>query len=63
MDNTTERIRAGLEQQFPGWHVWVVYHAIGGQTWCARRHGEDIAALNAASPGELAEALHSEPEQ
>jgi hypothetical protein len=63
MENPTDAMVAALERDWPGWHVWVVYHAVGGQTWCARRHGEDIAALNAASPEGLAEALRSEPEQ
>jgi hypothetical protein len=57
--NTIEQIRAGLEADHPGWRIWVVIHAVGKRrTWCARREGEDVAALNAASPGELAEALH-----
>ena len=57
--SAAENIRAELEREFPAWLVWIVWHAVGGQTWCARREGEDTAALNAPGPGELAELLRS----
>ena len=52
--SAAENIRADLEREFTGWLIWIVWHAVGGQTWCARREGEDIALLNASGPAELA---------
>jgi hypothetical protein len=48
-----------LEREHPGWHVWVVYRAVGGAVWCARRHDDHDAenTLNAASAEELAERI------
>jgi hypothetical protein len=43
-----DRIKADLEQRFPGWQVWWV-RAPGSTVWCARR----VPQLQAESPEEL----------
>jgi hypothetical protein len=38
------------------WLIWVVPLAAGGETWCARRHGDDVRhVLNAHTPEHLGE--------
>ena len=37
MRNRAEEIRAQLEAEWPGWQVWIVWRAVGGPLWCARR--------------------------
>jgi hypothetical protein len=63
MENPTDQIVAELEHAHPGFQVWVIHRAVGGQIWCARRHGEDTAAFNASSPEELAELIEQEAER
>jgi hypothetical protein len=63
MENPTDKIVTELKRQFPGWHVWVVHHAVGGQTWCARRRGDEKQVVNADSADGLAELLEAEAER
>jgi hypothetical protein len=60
MRNRAEEIRAQLEAEWPGWQVWIVWRAVGGQTWCARRWDGTGQVLNANSAGHLAECLEEE---
>ena len=43
-----------LQARYPAWEVWVVYRALGPNTWHARRKGDRLATLTADSPDELA---------
>ena len=64
--NRTDEIVAGLEADWPRWQIWVIYKAIGGTTWCARRWdaGDDgQATINADSPEELEGMLEDEAER
>jgi len=56
--NPTDATVAKLEADWPDWQVWVVFRAIGGTTWCARRWDNERQVLNADSPDELVEFLH-----
>ena len=56
--NPTDETVAKLEADWPDWQIWVVFRAIGGITWCARRWDNERQVLNADSPDELAEFLH-----
>jgi hypothetical protein len=58
--NHFQAIVAALERDWPGWQIWIVHHAVGGQTWCARRWDDEKRVLNADSPCELAEYLADE---
>jgi hypothetical protein len=58
--NRTAEIVAELEAKYPGWHVYPIHHAVGGITWCAQRHGEDVSAFQAGSPDELAWEIEQE---
>ena len=33
----THGLRSQLEAEWPGWQVWIVWRAVGGPLWCARR--------------------------
>ena len=57
MWNFNEDAISQLQHEHPGWQVWVIYKAVGGSAWCAKRHDEDTASLNASSAGELATLL------
>ena len=51
---------ARLRADWPQWQLWVVYRAVGGTVWCARRWDGTGPVLNADSAGGLAEALAAE---
>ena len=38
------------------WQIWWVPRAVGGFTWCARRHADGML-LNCGSPKELSEEI------
>jgi hypothetical protein len=54
---TLEEALAALREQWgERWEVWVVRLALGGERWCARRHGGELRnVLHADTPGHLAE--------
>jgi hypothetical protein len=56
----TDEALARLRADWPQWQLWVVYRAVGGTVWCARRWDGTGPVLNADSAGELAEALAAE---
>jgi hypothetical protein len=58
--NPTDEALARLRADWPQWQLWVVYRAIGGLVWCARRWDGTGPVLNEDSAGELAEALEAE---
>jgi hypothetical protein len=60
MQNRTNEIVAALEKDWPKWQILVVYKAVGGIIWCARRWDDEHHVLNAASPDELADMLEDE---
>ena len=40
------------------WQIWYVPLAVGGETWCARRHGDAARhVIHADTPDHLAEYL------
>jgi hypothetical protein len=45
--------KADLEARFPGWRIWFVVHATGGETWCAQRK----PALTEASSSDLVKGM------
>ncbi len=49
MPNVNDEEIMRLERAWPGWQVWVVRRVVGGPLWCARRHGEPVASLHAAT--------------
>jgi hypothetical protein len=55
MQNRTDAIVAKLEHDWPDWKFWLIYPAVGGITWCARRWDESGPAINASSADALAE--------
>ena len=44
-----DRMRRQLQDDYPGWQIWYVFHRDGSATWHARPNPR----LNAPSPGEL----------
>lgn len=56
-----DKIKAGLQQRFPGWQIWCVPPGMHkGGTWCA----QPWPVINTGSPEELAaaiEAAHENP--
>ena len=58
--NPTDEALARLRADWQQWQLWVVYRAVGGIVWCARRWDGAGPVLNADSAGELAEALAAE---
>jgi hypothetical protein len=54
MRNRAEEIRAGLEAEWPGWHVWIVWRAVGGPLWCARPRDCSGPPLSFGDPDTLA---------
>ena len=63
MRNRTHEIVAELEHDWPKWQVWVVYRAVGGIIWCARRWDDEKRVLNADSADELDGMLEEEAGQ
>jgi hypothetical protein len=47
MRNRAEEIRSQLEAEWPGWQVWIIWRAVGGPLWCARRR--ECSALQSGS--------------
>lgn len=47
-----------LQKNHPGWHVWYVPLAGGGERWCATRHA-DRAHVEASQPAHLAEYMNA----
>jgi hypothetical protein len=43
-----------LHDAYHGWKIWYVPLALGGLTWCAKRHA-DGTLFHAAGPADLAE--------
>lgn len=58
--NTPDRAVAALSERWPAWEIWYVPLAVGGMTWCARRHDNHRRILNAHSPAELQDYLEAE---
>ncbi len=54
---TTDETLAALKARYgERWQLWYVPLALGGNTWCARRHGAPIGdVLNAHAAMELEE--------
>jgi hypothetical protein len=53
-----DRIKADLQDRFPGWQIWYVPHSVDRSvTWCARPH----PLLNEGSPEDLAAAIERQP--
>jgi hypothetical protein len=54
---TVDEALAALREHWCGqWEVWVVPLALGGERWCARRHGDPLPdVLHADIPEHLAE--------
>ena len=48
-----DRIRAQLQERFPGWQVWWVKKTGKGYIWCARPN----PLINADTPEDLIEAI------
>ncbi len=61
---TTEEALAALRARWgQRWQIWYVPLAVGGATWCARRHGELVRnVIHADTPDHLSEYL-TEAEQ
>jgi hypothetical protein len=61
--NATEQEVARLERRFGAtWQIWVIYRAVGGVIWCARRWGagdDATQTINASAPDELEEMLEA----
>ncbi len=53
-DTVTRQLNANLDGR---WYVWYVPRVGRGQTWHARRAGEDIASINAETPEALVAAI------
>ena len=45
-----DRIKAELQEQFPGWHIWYVPRINAPTTWCA----QPWPLINSSSPEHLA---------
>jgi hypothetical protein len=58
--NPTDKALARLRADWPQWQVWVVYRAVGGAVWCARRWDGTGRVLNTGSADQLAKALEAE---
>jgi len=50
--NALDQIRAGLQEKFPGWHIWYVPHCGTDRhvVWCAQPY----PLINSGSPEHLA---------
>ena len=59
-EHPTDQALAALRSDWPRWEIWYVPLAVGGMTWCARRHDNHRQILNAHSPAELQEYLEAE---
>ena len=57
MENATDQSVAELEEDHGAWQIWVIWKAIGGQIWCARRWDGTGAVINADNPDDLDEAI------
>ena len=56
MTTADEALAALREQWGARWEIWVVPLALGGERWCARRHGAPLRdVIHAHTPGHLAE--------
>ncbi len=56
MTTADEALAALREQWGSRWEIWVVPLALGGERWCARRHGDPLRdVIHADTPGHLAE--------
>ena len=56
MTTVAEALAALREHRGSEWEVWVVPLALGGERWCARRHGDPLLnVLHADIPEHLAE--------
>jgi hypothetical protein len=58
--NRTDEIVAELERDWPDWQIWVIYPALGGAIWCARRWDDESVVLNTANPETLVDLLEEE---
>jgi hypothetical protein len=55
---TSDELLAALRERWSArWEIWYVPLALGGLTWCARRHDNHRRLLHAYTPGELEEYL------
>jgi hypothetical protein len=63
MRNPIDEIVTGLKRDWPNWQIWVIYPALGGVIWCARRWDDKKRVLNADSADELVEYLEEEASQ
>jgi hypothetical protein len=55
---TTDEALAALRQRWgTRWEIWYVPLALGGNTWCARRHDNHRRLLHGHTPDELEEYL------
>jgi hypothetical protein len=55
---TTDQALATLRERWGArWEIWYVPLALGGLTWCARRHDDHRRLLHGHTPGELEEHL------
>jgi hypothetical protein len=52
-----ERIVTDLEATYPDFQIWVVYPALGGVIWCARRWDGQGSVINTDSPERLADRI------
>ena len=56
MTTVQEALDALREEWGQAWEIWCVPLALGGERWCARRHGDDLPnVLRADRPEHLAE--------
>jgi hypothetical protein len=46
-----------LQAEHPAWQIWVVYKAVGGVVWCARRRDGEGRPINEDSPAALSAAI------
>jgi hypothetical protein len=65
MRNVNDATIMRLEREHPAWHVWIIYHAVGGPVWGARRWTDPDAAntINAGTAAALAAAIEQEKER
>jgi hypothetical protein len=52
-EEEVRRAREGIEADYPGWQVWASLRYYQAPLWCAKRHTEAVASLQADSPDEL----------